>query len=125
MILIAAGFHGVSKRVQVALGSPPLGNRAGFHGISKRDEMGGGVLWCVKWARAMQPIFLPRGRAWVGGRETPTGAAQLISWPGGVPVWGRETPTGAAQLILGASGSRRRPYERPRRLARLTANRDL
>src|SRR6516165_10559562 len=51
-----AGFHGVSKRVELALGAPPLGNRAGFHGISKRDEMGGGVLWCVKRARAMQLI---------------------------------------------------------------------
>ena len=39
MILIAAGFHGVSKRVQVALGSPPLGKRAGFHAISKRDQL--------------------------------------------------------------------------------------
>ena len=24
-------------------GSPPLGNRAGFHGVSKRVELGGGV----------------------------------------------------------------------------------
>jgi hypothetical protein len=27
---------------------------AGFHRLSKRDEMGGGVLWCVKRAGAMQ-----------------------------------------------------------------------
>ena len=58
-----AGFHGVSKRVERALGAPPLGNRAGFHGISKRDELGGGVLWCVKRARGTQPIFLAGG--WV------------------------------------------------------------
>ena len=59
-----AGFHGVSKRVQVALGSPPLGNRAGFHGISKRDEMGGGVLWCVHIRRS-------HPRPWWGRRCLP------------------------------------------------------
>ena len=56
MILIAAGFHGVSKRVQVALGSPPLGNRAGFHGISKRVQRGVGHLCGVKRACAVQLI---------------------------------------------------------------------
>src|SRR5215471_20146535 len=72
----AALFSAFRNAFSSLWGSPPLGNRAGFHGISKRDEMGSGVLWCVKRARAMQLIRIepllhraPLERSGRGGRQ--------------------------------------------------------